>query len=207
MTAASLACTCGLVPMPESFSAAISGFAALWPEASPGPGLRGVSFIRSKPSSQAMPTQNQGGTRRSGHSREVARPVVPPYARKPRRNTTPNGSVIRRGLYNVRMIQKNERSRGSRDTFPGAPQFGMLRGTMRDFVMEIEDAQSTDLPSIQAIYAYHVLAGTGTFEDVPPSLEEMTARLTAKRNAGFAWLVARDASGILGFGYYGPFRD
>lgn len=73
--------------------------------------------------------------------------------------------------------------------------------------MEIEDAQSTDLPSIQAIYAYHVLAGTGTFEDVPPSLEEMTARLTAKRNAGFAWLVARDASGILGFGYYGPFRD
>lgn len=73
--------------------------------------------------------------------------------------------------------------------------------------MEIMDAQDGDLPSIQAIYAHHVLTGTGTFEDVPPTLEEMAERLAAKREAGFAWLVARDASGILGFGYYGPFRD
>jgi phosphinothricin acetyltransferase len=73
--------------------------------------------------------------------------------------------------------------------------------------MDITDAHEADLPSIQAIYAHHVLTGTGTFEDIPPSLEEMTSRFTAKREAGFAWLVARDASGILGFGYYGPFRD
>ncbi len=73
--------------------------------------------------------------------------------------------------------------------------------------MEVLDAQDEDLPSIQSIYAHHVLTGTGTFEDVPPSLEEMSARLASKRAAGFAWLVARDASGILGFGYYGPFRD
>ena len=72
--------------------------------------------------------------------------------------------------------------------------------------MDIMDAQDPDLPSIQAIYAHHVLTGTGTFEDVPPSLEEMTSRLTANRAAGSVWIVARDASGILGFGYYGPFR-
>jgi L-amino acid N-acyltransferase YncA len=73
--------------------------------------------------------------------------------------------------------------------------------------MDIVDAQGGDLPSIQSIYAHHVLTGTGTFEDVPPPLEEMEARFIAKTTAGFAWLVARDASGILGFGYYGPFRD
>lgn len=73
--------------------------------------------------------------------------------------------------------------------------------------MNITDAQSADLPSIQSIYAHHVLTGTGTFEEIPPSLEEMTARYKAKISSGFAWLVARDASGILGFGYYGPFRD
>ncbi len=43
--------------------------------------------------------------------------------------------------------------------------------------MEILDARDGDLPSIQSIYAHHVLTGTGTFEDVPPALDEMTARL------------------------------
>ncbi len=73
--------------------------------------------------------------------------------------------------------------------------------------MKITDAAAADLPGIQAIYAHHVLHGTGTFEDVPPALEEMQARLAANREMGLAWLVARDESGLLGFGYYAPFRD
>ena len=86
--------------------------------------------------------------------------------------------------------------------------FGQIEGNNGPGVdMEIFDASEDDLPGIQAIYAHHVLNGTGSFEAVPPSLEEMTARLAANRAAGFAWLVARDASGVLGFGYYGPFRE
>jgi L-amino acid N-acyltransferase YncA len=73
--------------------------------------------------------------------------------------------------------------------------------------MEIIAATEDDLPGIQAIYAHHVLNGTGSFEAVPPSLEAMSARLAANQAAGLAWLVARDASGVLGFGYYGPFRE
>ena len=73
--------------------------------------------------------------------------------------------------------------------------------------MEILTATEADLPDIQAIYAHHVLAGTGTFEESPPSLEEFQARYAAGLAAGYAWLVARDASGCLGFGYYGVFRD
>ena len=73
--------------------------------------------------------------------------------------------------------------------------------------MEILPAAEDDLADIQAIYAHHVLNGTGTFEEVPPSLEEIVAHFQANQAGGNAWLVARDASGCLGFGYYGPFRD
>ncbi len=72
--------------------------------------------------------------------------------------------------------------------------------------MNIRNATADDLPQIQAIYAYHVLHGTGSFEDIPPSLEEMDNRLLANQDAGFAWIVAEEGARILGFGYYGPFR-
>src|SRR5271168_5313230 len=72
--------------------------------------------------------------------------------------------------------------------------------------MIIRPAEPSDLPDAQAIYAHHVLHGTGTFEEVPPSLEEFTQRYRSLIEAGYAWLLARDASGCLGYGYYGPFR-
>lgn len=73
--------------------------------------------------------------------------------------------------------------------------------------MHIRDATLNDLPEIQAIYAHHVLHGTGTFEEQPPSIEEMTARYQHVADRGWAWLVASDATGVLGFAYYAQFRD
>ncbi|OYV34465.1 MAG: GNAT family N-acetyltransferase [Rhodospirillales bacterium 20-64-7] len=72
--------------------------------------------------------------------------------------------------------------------------------------MNILPAAPADIADCQAIYAHHVLHGTGTFEEVPPSVEEMLNRFEANQRAGYAWLVARDASGCLGYGYYGAFR-
>ena len=72
--------------------------------------------------------------------------------------------------------------------------------------MQISAVQDSDLGYVQAIYAHHVLTGTGTFEEVPPGIEQMTARWQAGQAAGHDWLVATDATGVLGFGYYGPFR-
>ncbi len=72
--------------------------------------------------------------------------------------------------------------------------------------MQIRDALAQDLEAIQAIYAQHVLHGTGTFEEIPPALEAMQARMEAGQAGLFAWLVAHDATGVLGFGYYGAFR-
>lgn len=73
--------------------------------------------------------------------------------------------------------------------------------------MNIRPATEDDLAQIQSIYAYHVLHGTGSFEVIPPSLEEMTQRFRANQDAGFAWVVAENGGRISGFGYYGRFRD
>ena len=73
--------------------------------------------------------------------------------------------------------------------------------------MEIRAATKTDIPEIQSIYAHHVLTGTGTFEEEPPSVEEMTERFDKVVHHGWSWLVATDATGVLGYAYYTQFRD
>jgi phosphinothricin acetyltransferase len=73
--------------------------------------------------------------------------------------------------------------------------------------MEIRIAKPADLPEIQSIYAHHVLHGTGTFEEVPPTLEEMEQRFSKVVDHGWSWRVAGDATGVVGYGYYTQFRD
>ena len=73
--------------------------------------------------------------------------------------------------------------------------------------MEIRAATERDLPEIQSIYAYHVLHGTGTFEEEPPSVEEIAERFAKVVTHGWSWLLATDATGVLGFAYYTQFRD
>ena len=73
--------------------------------------------------------------------------------------------------------------------------------------MDILDATEADVPDIQAIYAHHVLHGTGTFEEEPPSVEDMAGRFRKIVDRGYVWLVATDATGVLGYGYYAPFRE
>jgi phosphinothricin acetyltransferase len=72
--------------------------------------------------------------------------------------------------------------------------------------MDIRAATLADLPACQAIYAHHVLKGTGTFEEIPPSLEDLTARHRAIAAAGRSWIVAHDATGVLGFAYFDQYR-
>jgi L-amino acid N-acyltransferase YncA len=73
--------------------------------------------------------------------------------------------------------------------------------------MHIRHATEADIADIQVIYAHHVLNGTGTFEEEPPSVEEMLARFRKVICQRCVWLVADDATGVLGYGYYTPFRD
>jgi phosphinothricin acetyltransferase len=73
--------------------------------------------------------------------------------------------------------------------------------------MQIRAVSPADIAEIQSIYAHHVLYGTGTFEEVPPSVEEMTVRVTNVTSRGWTWLVATDVTGILGFAYFAQFKD
>ena len=73
--------------------------------------------------------------------------------------------------------------------------------------MQIRPATDADIPEIQSIYAHHVLTGTGTFEEAPPSVEETLARFRKVVEHGWCWLVAADATGVVGYGYYTQFRD
>lgn len=60
-----------------------------------------------------------------------------------------------------------------------------------------------DLPEITAIYAHHVLHGTGTFEIDPPSLADMIARRADVLSKALPYLVAVDSGTgrVLGFAY------
>lgn len=73
--------------------------------------------------------------------------------------------------------------------------------------MKLRPALPTDAPDIQSIYAHHVLNSTGTFDEVPPSVEDTAAQMRAITAAGWPWLVATDVSGILGFALYKQLRD
>jgi phosphinothricin acetyltransferase len=65
----------------------------------------------------------------------------------------------------------------------------------------IRPSRDPDLPAIAAIYAHHVLTGTGTFETVPPTLEEMSARRADVLAKGLPFLVAEERGQVLGYAY------
>lgn len=73
--------------------------------------------------------------------------------------------------------------------------------------MEIRPATQADLPEIQSIYAHHVLHGAGTFEEVPPPVEEMHTRFAVITGRGWSYLVATDQTGVLGFAYFSQMRE
>ena len=72
--------------------------------------------------------------------------------------------------------------------------------------MLVRPAVPQDLPAIQAIYAHHVLHGLASFEEVPPTLDEMRRRFEDVTKQGFPYLVAEEKGEVLGYGYCSPYR-
>lgn len=65
----------------------------------------------------------------------------------------------------------------------------------------IRPSRNEDVPALAAIYAHHVLTGTGTFETDPPSVEEMGHRRADVLAKGLPYLVAEMDGQIAGFAY------
>ena len=73
-------------------------------------------------------------------------------------------------------------------------------------MVTIRPSTDADLPAITAIYGWNVLNGLGTFEEDPPSQDEMTRRRAAFLDRGLPYLVAEENGVVLGYAYAGPFR-
>jgi len=73
-------------------------------------------------------------------------------------------------------------------------------------VITVRPSSDADLPAITAIYAWNVLNGLGTFEEDPPTEEEMARRRAAFLERGLPYLVAELDGVVLGYAYAGPFR-
>lgn len=81
----------------------------------------------------------------------------------------------------------------------------MIAAPSSDAIL-IRDATEADMAAIQAIYAHHVLTGVATFEETPPSVEEMIARRAAVLTLGLPYLAAEMGDGIVGYSYATGYR-
>ena len=70
----------------------------------------------------------------------------------------------------------------------------------------VRASTDADVSAIAAIYAWNVLNGLGTFEEVPPDEAEMARRRAAFLERGLPYLVAELDGAVVGYCYAGPFR-
>lgn len=73
--------------------------------------------------------------------------------------------------------------------------------------MILRPAVIEDAPALAALYGHHVIHGTGTFEEAPPSPGDMAARIRAVLERGFPWVVVEDDGRIVAYAYAGPYRE
>lgn len=77
--------------------------------------------------------------------------------------------------------------------------------------VRVRESRDDDLPRLHAIYCHHVRTGLGSFEEVPPDLDEMARRRADLLAKGMPYLVAEVddpavPGGIAGYAYAGPYR-
>ena len=72
--------------------------------------------------------------------------------------------------------------------------------------MQLRPAQPDDLPAIHSIYAHHVLNGLASFEEEPPSVQEMERRYRDVTGRGLPYLVAEEDALVVGYTYAAPYR-
>lgn len=70
----------------------------------------------------------------------------------------------------------------------------------------VRDSLDSDIPAIQAIYAHYVFNGLATFEEVPPSVEELATRRLAVLRGGLPYFVAETDGRVVGYAYATSYR-
>lgn len=70
----------------------------------------------------------------------------------------------------------------------------------------IRPATVQDMAQVQAIYGYYVTRTAASFEETPPSVQEMCRRRDQIVGRGLPYLVAEDQGELVGYTYAGPWR-
>jgi phosphinothricin acetyltransferase len=72
---------------------------------------------------------------------------------------------------------------------------------------QIRDAADGDAAAIQAIYAFHVLHGTASYDTEPPPVSAIGAKIEHIGAQGWPFLIATAADRPIGYAYATRFRD
>ncbi|HEX2890849.1 N-acetyltransferase family protein [Vineibacter terrae] len=72
--------------------------------------------------------------------------------------------------------------------------------------VRVRDSMDADVSAIQRIYGHHVLHGAASFEEEPPSIEEMARRRHDVLQRGLPYLVAEREGKVVGYCYAGLYR-
>lgn len=70
----------------------------------------------------------------------------------------------------------------------------------------LRDALQADMPSIFEIYADEVINGVSSWEELPPSIEELSRRYGNIVNKGFPYRVAEMHDRVVGYSYASAYR-
>src|SRR5713101_7456667 len=71
----------------------------------------------------------------------------------------------------------------------------------------VRNSRDEDMPKIHAIYGFHVLHGLASFEEEPPSVDELNRRRADVLDRGLPYLVAEMGGVVLGYSYAAPYRS
>jgi phosphinothricin acetyltransferase len=72
--------------------------------------------------------------------------------------------------------------------------------------VQVRAAVPADIPAVHAIYSHHVLHGLASFEEEPPSLDELVRRHREVTGKGLPYVVAEFGGEVAGYGYCGLYR-
>ena len=70
----------------------------------------------------------------------------------------------------------------------------------------VRDAEEADMPAIQTIYARQVAHGLASFEEVPPTADELLSRRDGVLSLGLPYLAAELNGRVVGYSYATAYR-
>jgi len=93
------------------------------------------------------------------------------------------------------------------DSFLAARSCGVHSHVGPKLHFVVRNSRDEDMPKIQAIYGFHVLHGLGSFEEEPPSVDELSRRRGGVLGRGLPYLVADMGGVVVGYSYAAPYRS